>query len=185
MLASKECVLHAPCSMLHAGNIFFSMNKNSSHTHQILSHIFTNFTAMKFWIALILGLSFVQIAFSQGNNPDGITRYYYPNGQISAEGTLREGKPDGYWKNYYEDGILKSEGNRKYFELDSIWKFYYPDGKLSETITYRQDKKNGYSQAYEYYYDADSVKHHYLYSKELYVNGLREGHHIITIFRVM
>lgn len=161
--------------MLHAGNTFLNMNKNSSNTHKILTHIFSNFTAMKFWISLILGLSFVQIAFSQGTNPDGITRYYYPNGQISAEGTLKEGKPDGYWKNYYEDGTLKSEGNRKYFELDSIWKFYYPDGKLSETITYRQDKKNGYTQTYDYFYDEDSVKHHYLVSKELYVNGLREG----------
>lgn len=75
------------------------------------------------------------------NNEYEFTRYFYPNGNISAEGYIREGKPDGYWKNYYEDGTLKSEGNRLFFELDSIWNFYYPDGLIENSINYRKDKK--------------------------------------------
>ena len=54
---------------------------------------------------------------------DGYNKLYYPNGKISSEGTIRNGKPDGYWKNYYENGKLKSEGNRKDFKLDSFGNF--------------------------------------------------------------
>lgn len=122
-------------------------------------------------------LFFLLIGFSVfcQNDEYEFTRYFYPNGNISAEGYIREGKPDGYWKNYYEDGTLKSEGNRLFFELDSIWNFYYPDGLIENSINYRKDKKNGYSLHYKYFYDEDSVKHHYLFSKELFLNGLREG----------
>ena len=53
---------------------------------------------------------------------DGFQKFYYQNGVLSSEGTMRSGKPDGYWKSYYENGKLKSEGNRKNFELDSLWR---------------------------------------------------------------
>lgn len=129
---------------------------------------------MKIFISILFAFCTV-LALAQVSEQDGFTKYHYPNGQVSAEGYIRDGKPDGYWKNYYEDGSLKSEGNRVFFELDSLWKFYYPDGKLANSIYYRKDKKNGYSYNYEYYFDTDSVKHHYLYSKELFLNGLREG----------
>ena len=51
---------------------------------------------------------------------DGPVKYYYPNGNVSSEGTLRNGKPDGYWKSYSESGRIKSEGNRVDFKLDSL-----------------------------------------------------------------
>ena len=47
--------------------------------------------------------------------PDGYNKFYFPNGRISSEGTMRGGKPDGYWKSYYDNGQLKSEGNRRLF----------------------------------------------------------------------
>ena len=40
-------------------------------------------------------------SFSQADVKDGYTYFYYPNGQISSEGLLRDGKPDGYWKTFY------------------------------------------------------------------------------------
>ncbi len=112
---------------------------------------------------------------SISDNQDGHTVFYYPNGNISSEGHLVEGKPDGYWKSYYEDGTLKAEGNRRFFLLDSIWTFYFPDGKVSQKISYRNDLRNGYTINYDYRYDSDSVKHHYKSSKILYLNGKREG----------
>jgi antitoxin component YwqK of YwqJK toxin-antitoxin module len=74
---------------------------------------------------------------------DGFTRYYYPGGKLSSEGTIVGGKPDGYWKSYFENGKIKSEGNRRNFELDSLWKFYSEEGKLLVEINYRAGKKNG------------------------------------------
>ena len=47
---------------------------------------------------------------------DGYTKLKYPNGSLSSEGTIKEGKPDGFWISYYVTGIKKSEGLRKYFE---------------------------------------------------------------------
>jgi len=85
-----------------------------------------------------------QAAFSQDEKlPDGYKKFYYENGKISSEGTMRNGKPDGYWKTYFENGILKSEGNRVNFLLDSTWKFYDETGKLVLTINYKNGLKNG------------------------------------------
>lgn len=137
--------------------------------------IFVNFTTMK-RLLFILGISFTAAGlYSQDIDPDGFNRFYYPNGSVSGEGTMINGKPDGYWKNYYEDGTLKSVGKRLYYELDSIWNFYHSDGQLAEAITYRNDKKNGYSSTYDFYYTSDSVKIYYLTSRELYLNGQKEG----------
>lgn len=97
---------------------------------------------------------------------DGFNRFRYPNGKVSSEGTLKNGKPDGYWKAYYETGIIKSEGNRKNFELDSAWKFYNPEGKLILEINYRNGKKNGMRTAW---LDRETVK-------ENYRDDVREGY---------
>src|ERR1043166_4412866 len=75
-------------------------------------------------------------------------KFYYSNGKVSSEGTMRNGKPDGYWKTYYETGILKAEGNRKNHELDSAWKFYSEDGPIAMEINYLKGKKNGYRKTY-------------------------------------
>lgn len=79
---------------------------------------------------------------------DSLVKFYFPGGQLSSEGTMRDGKPDGYWKTYYENGVLKSEGNRKNFQLDSVWKFYDDSARLLVSITYAADKKNGLKTTY-------------------------------------
>lgn len=79
---------------------------------------------------------------------DGIAKFYYPNGKLSSEGTMRQGKPDGYWKTYFENGIVKSEGNRKNYLLDSVWKFYDDSARILVSITYASDKKNGLKSTY-------------------------------------
>jgi uncharacterized protein len=91
---------------------------------------------------------FLLVAFilkAQENNiiPNGYNRFFHPNGIISSEGLMRDGKPDGYWKTYWETGILKAEGNRKNFELDSIWSFYDESGKTTLQISYLNGKKEG------------------------------------------
>ena len=70
-------------------------------------------------------------------------QYSYPNGQISSEGILRNGKPDGLWKTYYESGQLKSIGKRKDYLLDSTWVFFKENGDTSLVVNYRKDLKNG------------------------------------------
>jgi len=79
----------------------------------------------------------------QKENPNGYNKFYYDNGVVSSEGTMRDGKPDGYWKTYSLNGKIKSEGNRKNFQLDSVWKFYNESGKLAMSFSYKEGKKNG------------------------------------------
>ena len=96
---------------------------------------------------------------------NGFQKFYYPNGKLSSEGTMKEGKPDGYWKSYSENGILKSEGNRKNFELDSLWKFYNAEGKLILEVNYKHERKNGIKTTY---LDNETIK-------ENFVNDVKEG----------
>lgn len=129
----------------------------------------------KQFIILLFLLLCISCLYAQEINPNGYNIFYYPNGNISSEGNMSDGKPDGFWRNYYEDGSLMSEGRRLYFELDSIWNFYSNDGNLETSVSYRNNEKNGYTFIYDYFYTKDSVKKYYLDSKELYSMGLREG----------
>lgn len=130
---------------------------------------------IKTYLIITLLVFFCNESFSQQKDGDGFTRFYYQSGNLSSEGFIENGKANGYWKNYYENGTLKSEGNRVNFLLDSTWIFYNIDGNISKKINYREDKKNGYSYTYSFYYDKDSIKHYYLKSKELFYLDKKEG----------
>lgn len=106
-------------------------------------------------------------AFSQNVNPDGYNKFLYPDGKVSSEGNMVNGKPEGYWKTYYPNGKVKSEGNRKNFVLDSVWKFYTEDGKIQQEFSYRNGKKNGPKRIYG--------KDAKLESEETYVDDVKHG----------
>ncbi len=126
---------------------------------------------MKVFIYLIIiGLSIPLPGISQ-EQENGYTQIFYPNGQVSSEGMMRDGKPDGYWKTYYTTGVIKSEGLRTNFLLDSTWTFYNQRGEVTQRIDYRLGKRNGYSISYSYENTTDGV----VVARELYVNGIKEG----------
>ena len=102
---------------------------------------------------------------------DGYQVFKYPNGAISGEGMIRNGKPDGYWKNYYVTGVKMSEGRRRNFLLDSIWVFYDQAGDTTEKISYLLGKKNGWY----YKYKKDPFRGVYIYSRELFAGDNKEG----------
>lgn len=101
-------------------------------------------------------------------------QFYYPNGQVSSEGTMRNGKPDGLWKTYYVTGVIKSEGKRTNFLLDSVWNFYNQSGERIQSINYKLGTKSGYSLQYIFDNPEDPGQST-LISKELYVNDKKEG----------
>lgn len=74
--------------------------------------------------------------------------YKYPNGSISSEGFLINGKPNGYWITYYPNQLRKSEGNRINFELSGVWKFYDKKGNLLESIEYEKGQKYGLNKTF-------------------------------------
>lgn len=119
------------------------------------------------WTGLLLG--------QKTDNQNGYVKFYYPNGKISSEGFMINGKPDRYWKTYYVSGVLKSEGNRKNFLLDSIWVFYSETADTSEKISYVLGKKNGYYFKYSTVTEKNAPKRNVVVSKELFVNDKKES----------
>ena len=125
----------------------------------------------KIFFLLLFSVSFILYGQVSENIPDGYHIFRYPNGNISSEGYIRNGKPDKYWKSYYVTGILKSEGKRTNFLLDSIWVFYDQAGDTIEKINYLIGKKNGYY----YKYKKDPIYGVYIFSKELFAGDKKEG----------
>jgi len=122
---------------------------------------------------LILGLQI--ISGQQNDVTDGYMKFYYPNGQVSSEGLMINGKPDGYWKTFYVTGIIKSEGKRTNHMLDSIWLFFDNKGDTIQKISYMYGKKNGYLLTYDYSDIADGTGRGTIISKELYIDDKKEG----------
>jgi len=130
-----------------------------------------------FVLILWLIISFNSFAQPLTNqiNPNGYNVFKYPNGQISSEGTMQDGKPDGYWKTYFPTGIIKTEGKRKNFLLDSVWIFYNEKSDTTLKINYLYGMKNGFFYTYKTVIDSSKKRINYVYSKELYVNDVKQG----------
>lgn len=132
-------------------SVFFSRMLVGSHTQRFL-------------LVFLLGM-LSNCIYSQE-----LTQFFYPNGQVSSEGIMVNGKPNDYWKTYYENGTLKSKGKRTDFQLDSTWCFYNELGALEKEISYFEGNKNGYYKEYE---TIDSTT--YLKMSVLYVNNQKQG----------
>lgn len=117
-------------------------------------------------VIIYIFILFSVTLFAQSNK-NGYNKFFYENGKISSEGTMRDGKPDGYWKNYYDNGKLKIEGNRKNFQLDSTWKFYDVKGRITKSINYKEGKKDGVSIIY------DTLQK--VVTSEYYVQDIKQG----------
>lgn len=114
-----------------------------------------------------------KISFCQGGDAlkDGYQIFKYPNGSISSQGMIKNGKPEGFWTSYYVTGIKKSEGKRTNFLLDSIWVFYDQSGDTTEKINYLYGKKNGWY----YKYKNDPSQGVFIQSRELFAADKKEG----------
>ncbi|HEX2393879.1 MAG TPA: hypothetical protein VHI78_00955, partial [Bacteroidales bacterium] len=128
-----------------------------------------------FGIALLITGSFTLLKGQETLQENGYNRIYYPNGKISSEGTMRNGKPDGFWKTYYPSGVLKSEGKRTNFLLDSVWVFYNESGDTLQKVSYVLGKRNGYTITFNTEHTADPLHRGRILSRELYVNDKKEG----------
>jgi antitoxin component YwqK of YwqJK toxin-antitoxin module len=125
-------------------------------------------------LSLMILLITSGVVFAQEKLADGYQKFLYGNGQISSEGTIRNGKPDGLWISYHVNGKVKSEGLRRNFELDSLWNFYDEQGKLTDQISYISGKKSGFHVRYQNISIKDTLQSAPLF-RELYVDNIRQG----------
>ena len=121
-------------------------------------------------LSLLFIASYV-IGQEEAKLQDGYQVFRYPNGVVSSEGLIKNGKPEGFWRSYYVTGIKKSEGKRTNFMLDSIWVFFDQSGDTTEKISYLLGKKNGFYIKY----GKDPSVGLYVDSKELFAGDRKEG----------
>lgn len=79
---------------------------------------------------------------------NGVVQFYFPNGQVYAEGTLVKGAQEGLWKYYYPHGALLSETHYTNNRANGEIKKYTKTGKLDEIYTLEDGKMTG---LYRYY----------------------------------
>jgi antitoxin component YwqK of YwqJK toxin-antitoxin module len=125
----------------------------------------------RFFFITLLVFFYLSVYSQDSSLKDGYQVFKYPNGTISSEGLIKNGKPEGFWKSYYVTGVKKSEGRRTNFLLDSIWIFYDQAGDTTEKINYLFGKKNGWY----YKFKKEPSKGVYLWSKELFAADKKEG----------
>jgi antitoxin component YwqK of YwqJK toxin-antitoxin module len=126
----------------------------------------------KLLVSLVISFVFIALKSQTGETlKDGYAVFRYPNGTISSEGLIKDGRPEGLWKSYYVTGVKKSEGKRTNFLLDSVWLFFDQAGDTTEKINYLFGKKNGYY----YRYKKNPGQGLYLWSKELFAGDKKEG----------
>lgn len=128
---------------------------------------------MKRIVTILFFVLIIQILYGQESSTlkDGYQVFKYPNGTVSSEGLIKNGKPEGFWKSYYVTGVKKSEGRRTNYQLDSIWIFYDQAGDTTEKINYLYGKKNGWY----FKYKKDPSRGVYVWSKELLAADKKEG----------
>ena len=91
-------------------------------------------------IYLIFFLMYINVNYSQTLKSK---KFYFPTGELSSEGNLKNGKPDGKWINYYKNSKKKSIGFWKETLLDSTWLFYDSSGIITLKEEYKNNKKHG------------------------------------------
>lgn len=64
------------------------------------------------------------------NPPDGLTKTYYPKGELHGEWEFKNGKQHGKTIKYYRSGQVQSEGNYKNGKLDGWYRVYHETGRL-------------------------------------------------------
>jgi len=72
---------------------------------------------------------------------DGLRRKWYPNGNLSVEGIMKEDKWHGEYKEWYLDGTPKVNGHYKHGKQQGEWLFFDKEGKALPSLYYDNGKE--------------------------------------------
>ena len=100
---------------------------------------------------------------------------YYANGRLCAEGTMDTVNDCkvGEWKRYYKTGELREVEHYQHGRLEGEMKSYFESGRLFFHGFYAAGKQHG--QQLTYFDKVNAKGKQYLYKREYYQDGLREG----------
>lgn len=83
------------------------------------------------------------------NLREGITYWYFLEGEKSIQYTYKNGLLEGKMKTFYRNGNINSEGTYKNNELEGDYFEYYEDGKPKNIGKYVKGKKEGLWKEYD------------------------------------
>ena len=95
-------------------------------------------------------------------------KFYYPTGQLFAEGAYKKGRRDGHWKYYYPEGTVESELTYKDGLAQGESIEYFHTGKKMYVSHYKDDERDGVFEEF--------FVHGQLKQRGHYVAGQREQH---------
>jgi antitoxin component YwqK of YwqJK toxin-antitoxin module len=86
------------------------------------------------------GVAHDSLSYNQLNRKDGVD---YPNGTRYYESEFKNGKRNGITSWYYGNGQLSQQGNYINSVADGEFKKFYPDGTVSSTYSYVMGTRHG------------------------------------------
>ena len=102
--------------------------------------------------------------YKDGKRADGVSKGWFPNGQIKNIRTFKDGEEDGLWTEWYENGYKEKEGTFKDSSgnpiPDGVWTYWYENGQKEKEIGYKDGKENG---KWTYWYENGQKKYETTY----------------------
>lgn len=77
------------------------------------------------------------------NEKIGTWTWYWPNGNIQAEGGMQRNEREGLWTYYHENGLKDNSGNFEKGLKVGPWEFYHPNAMLRMKGEYVNDLRQG------------------------------------------
>ena len=81
--------------------------------------------------------------YKDGKRADGLSKGWWPNGQIKNIHTYKDGKRDGLWTSWYENGQKIYETTYKDGEHDGLYTVWYSNGQKSSENTFKDGEQDG------------------------------------------
>jgi antitoxin component YwqK of YwqJK toxin-antitoxin module len=110
---------------------------------------------------------YIKRFFARLRRPDGLTEWYYPNGQLEHKGSYRDGKETGYWEYFREDGTMEFRGTFRNGLRDGKWELFHPNGKIMVSGNSKAGRPEGVFERY--------AETGHLTERATYKNGEMDG----------
>lgn len=88
------------------------------------------------------GILVSEEVYNKGNK-DGISKTFYPDGQLAEILTWKNGLKSGLWEQYYTDGKIKFRGHYTENEKTGLFEAFYMSGKIMYKVKYTAGHATG------------------------------------------
>jgi antitoxin component YwqK of YwqJK toxin-antitoxin module len=119
-------------------HLFFKSGKRAAegwYVNQVKDSVWTYYSELD-------GSVRIRESYTRGKL-EGVTRRYYPGGEISEEVEWRHNIKEGPWKQYYENGAPRLSGHYKNGLLHGSYEVYFSNSAIKIRGTYVENKSHG------------------------------------------